>query len=180
MPCIASTFDENQRRGFQERLDTLHEHRGVPAVYHAVIEARRKIHHLAGDERRTVPYWTHHHLVDADDRHLGMIDNGRRHQTAHRPERGNCDGRAAELLAGGCAGSRGLSEPGNLSRTAPDIEGLDVSDNWHHETCRCLRRDANIYAGMLMNDAFHVVEYGIQLGLILDRSDHGTHQERQE
>ena len=46
-----------------------------------------------------VPHRPHGDLVDADDRHFGMVDDRRRHDAAHRAERGDGDGRAGQLVA---------------------------------------------------------------------------------
>ena len=44
---MGSAFDEDHRGRFEERLDALNEHRRVPAVDHAVVEAGGQVHHLA-------------------------------------------------------------------------------------------------------------------------------------
>src|SRR5678816_3720065 len=103
MSFTASAFHKDQRWRFKERLNALHEERGVKAIHHAVMEARRKVHHLAGNEYRPVPDGTHHHLVDADNRDLGMVDDGGGHHAAHGAERRNGDSGACLLYTSDAA-----------------------------------------------------------------------------
>ena len=56
-----------------QHLDALDEDGGVPAVDDAQLKADEKIDDLARDE--LVPVWADGDLVDADDRHLGAVDD---------------------------------------------------------------------------------------------------------
>ena len=65
-------------------------------------------------------------------------------------------------------------------RTVPYVERFRMFDYWYHEACRCLCRDADMHAGMLVDDTLRVVKQRIQLGQVRDHSHHRAHQERQQ
>ena len=82
-------------------------------------KARREVHHLARHELGPVPVRADGDLVDADDRHLGVVDDRRGHDAAHRPERGDGDGRAGQLLARRGAGCGRPRRAGSARRRSP-------------------------------------------------------------
>ena len=78
------------------------------------------------------------------------------------------------------AGPRGFGKPGKLSRASPKIERFGVPHDRHHEARRGLRRDTDVNAGVLMQDAGRVVEKRIHHRVILDGAHEGAHEEGEE
>ena len=75
---------------------------------------------------------------------------------------------------------RRLGEPVHLRRATPQIARLGVPHHGHHKARWRLRRDADMHAGMLMQDTRFVVEMRIQAGLLRDSAHHRAHQEGQQ
>src|SRR5690606_37343685 len=162
---IASALHKQQRRGFQQRLQPLHEDGRVPAIDHAMVEGRRQVHHLARQELRAVPDRSHHDLVDTDNGDFGMVDDRRGRNAAQRAERGDGAGGAGQFLARRRSRTRGLRQRADLGGAIPQIAGLGMAQHRHDETRWRLRRDADMDAGMAMDDAGLIVIKRVDLRL---------------
>src|SRR5882672_912414 len=86
-------------RRLERLFDGGHEARGVVAVDDAVVDGDREVHEVANDDRAVSHGGPLRDLVHAEDRDLGVIDDGRGQQAAELTEARDREGRARELLA---------------------------------------------------------------------------------
>src|SRR5690348_5838478 len=103
---LTSIVDEEDRRALQTSFDRLHEGRSVPAVDYAMIEGRRKVHHLSYCDLAAMDDRPFDDFVHADDCDFRRIENWRGDDPAQRSKAGYGDGRARQLVARGLSVAR--------------------------------------------------------------------------
>ena len=144
-----------------------------------MIERRRQIHDTT-DRDLTV---MHHHaldrFVDADDGHLGGVQDGRRNDAAQLAEAGESDGRAAELLAPRPTAAGGLGDAADLGGQVVEAAARDISHHRHFEAIRGLGGDAQVHGGMTQQHIACGVVLRIALRESGERIGERTGDERQ-
>jgi hypothetical protein len=121
MPSRKTSRVKQQRRRFQQLAHRLDETRGVDAVHHAVVEGRGQVHHAARHHRATAQHGPLDDAVDADDGHLGPVDDRRGDDAAQRAQAADGDGGAAQFGARGAAGTCGIGQAGHLGGRRPQV-----------------------------------------------------------
>ena len=118
-------------------------------------------------------------LVDADDRDLGRVDDGRRGDAAEPAEAGDRDRRSHQLVARRLVAARGLGHAADLGREVVQRARLGVLDDRHLEAVRRLRRDADVHGGMAQDQVPLRVVHGVALREPLQHAHQRGDQERQ-
>ena len=172
-------LDEERGRRFEERAHPLDEGRGVMAVDDPVIEGRRQVHHLARNETAVAPDRPHDDLVDADDRDLRPVDDGRRGDAAERAERGQRDRRAGKLLSRRDALPRRLADAAHFARGLVQSQNLSVAHHGDHQSDRRLGCNAEMHRAEALDDLVIVVVMRIDLRMVGDRPDGRQHEKGQ-
>ena len=105
-------------------------------------------------------------LVDADDGHLGGVDDRRRDDAAERAEAGDRDRRAGQLLQRHLRRAGGLGQAGDLGGGRPQIADVGVLDDRHHQARGRLHGDAEVDRAVALHDTGLVVEPGVHLRVV--------------
>ncbi len=150
------------------------------AVDDAVIEAGGQVHHLAHDHLAAPHHDALLDLVRTDDGDFGVVDDGRVHHAAERAQRGDGDGRAAELLALGAAVLGGARDAGDLFGCLVGVARLGVADDRDHQAVRRLGGDAQMDGVVLGQHARLVIIGGVDVRLVLQGHDDGAGDEGQD
>ncbi|EEF21936.1 conserved hypothetical protein, partial [Ricinus communis] len=149
---------------------------GIPAIDDPVVEACRNVHHPPRHELRAVPHRPDRHSVDPEDCHFGMVDDRRRGEGAERPQRGDREGGAGQLLARRLSLARSVCQSGDFTCCAEKAICFCVAQHRHDKPVRRHRRNAEVNGVVSFDDAFIVEKMRIHLRVI----DEGALQRRSQ
>src|SRR6478672_9655900 len=141
------------------------------AVDNPVVEGDGDRARRAGDDLAAAGDGTLGDAADAEDPDLGVVDDGRRQESAQLAGARDGEGRAAELLGLELVGSRGLGEPGDLVRQLVDGAGVAVANHRHDEALLGLHGHAEVVT--LEVDDLAAFEPRVELRHFLQRFGHG-------
>jgi hypothetical protein len=146
----------------------------------AMVEAEREEHHLADDDLTVADDGLLLHLVHAENRHLGEVQDGGGEEAALLAERGDGKGRALNVFELDLAVARVAREPLDLGADAEQRAPVGVFDDGHDQPRVGRGGDADVVIAAPHDLVGRLVEGGVQLGVALERGDDGLDDEGQE
>src|SRR5205814_3081355 len=166
---LALPFEEELLGSLQPPHEVGGEARAVGAVGHAMVERERE----RGQPPRHDASLAHDGLLprarDAEDRHLGVVDDRDRAGPAEGPDVGDGEGPAAEVLERGLAVAHALREGGERALERGQRLRVDGPDHGNDQAALGGHGDAEVAVGLHDQLARGGVEARVELGVVPER-----------